>query len=148
MSSIRQSEVHLESGCLYQKMHSRPPKQTTKWRWTNYSKENSIHVLSNVDFNIELTASSLQWNIFENIVLSVIDELVPLVPFLNNKTMQSTITCPIIKSKLNPRKKLLTKLKIVKSNEIRNQIRNLNVKIKRQFHPKKQICTTQYYTWK
>ena len=38
---------------------------------------------------------------------------------------------------MNLRKKLLKKLKIVKSNEINNRIRNLNVEIKKHFHSKK-----------
>ena len=113
------------------------PLQTIKRKWTNYSKDNLINALKNTNFQIETEDVQSSWNNFEMTLLPIIDNLVPLVPFANNETLESTKITHVIKGKMNLRKKLLKKLKIVKSNEINNRIRNLNVEIKKHFHSKK-----------
>ena len=90
-----------------------------------------------MNFPIESEDVQLSWNNFETILLPIIDNLVPLVPFANNETFESTKITPIIKRKMNLRKKLLKRIKIVKKSEINTRIKNLNVKIKKKFHLKK-----------
>ena len=114
-----------------------PPEITYKRNWQNYSQEKLNDQLSKINFEIEADEVQTIWNKFESLLMPIIDEIAPLVAFVNNVTVQSTLPNETIKRKLNLRKKLLKILKINKTDTIRNRIKNLNVEIKRHFLIKK-----------
>ena len=91
--------------------------------WSKYSKETLETHLEKVNFKIDTDDPQTSWNIFENFLLPVIDEIVPLVPFLNNQTQSSLKEPKIINQKLNLRKKLLKKLKNEKTNLLRDRVK-------------------------
>ena len=69
--------------------------------------------------------------------MPIIDELVPIEPFLNNCSSKSQRPSPSIKRKLNLRKRLLKSIANNASNELRIRIKNLNLEIKNHFISKK-----------
>ena len=91
----------------------------------------------------QLTIKQVQscWNAFESELVRVVDEVAPLVEFLNN-SVKSVVTPPVIKNKLNTRKRLLSKLKRNPSNEIKDRVRALNCEIKTFYYGRtKQIVS-------
>jgi hypothetical protein len=58
-----------------------PQKILMKRDWSKYSKETLETHLEKVNFEIDTDDPQTSWNIFENFLLPVIDEIVPLVPF-------------------------------------------------------------------
>ena len=114
-----------------------PQKILMKRDWSKYSKETLETHLEKVNFKIDTDDPQTSWNIFENFLLPVIDEIVPLVPFLNNQTQSSLKEPKIINQKLNLRKKLLKKLKNEKTNLLRDRVKNLNHEIRSHFLSKK-----------
>ena len=113
------------------------PKTIMKRNWRTYSKENLITLLNEIQFNIESNSVQASWNLFENLLLPIIDKIAPLTPFENNATSSSLKEPRIIKNKMNLRKRLLRKLKLEKTNVLRDRIKNLNVEIRCHFHAKK-----------
>ena len=68
-------------------------------------------------------------NALESELVRVIDEMAPIVPFVNNSVNSEDIP-RAIKNKLNCRKKLLQKQKHRPTIEVRNKIKELNCEIK------------------
>ena len=108
-----------------------------KRSWQQYTPDKLKHALANITFEFEADQIQAYWNKFEAILLPVIDSIAPITPFTNNTTVVSTEVPEVIKRKLNLRKKLLKTLKTNKTNVIRDQIKNINVEIKRHFLIKK-----------
>ena len=103
-----------------------------KRNWRSYTKDKFLTSLWTVNFTIEADQVQSFWDSFEHLLMSVIDLLV-MVPFLNNHTLNSLKPSRTIKHKINLRKRLPKKLKTYPSNELCNCIKNLNVDDKHQF---------------
>ena len=109
------------------------PMITVRRNWQFYNKAKLLQELEKEDFNCNANSVQEFWNNFENKLVTIADRLVPLETFTNNATVKSQIPPPFIKNKINVRKRLLKSLKITKSPEIRNRIKNLNHEIKNYF---------------
>ena len=109
----------------------------TKRNWHTYSKDKLMNLLRGVDFNIEADEVQAYWNKFETTLITIIDNVAPLEPFLNNCSSSSTKPTGVIKRKINLRKRLLRLTRVNPSNELRDRIKNLNVEIKNHFLSKK-----------
>ena len=100
-----------------------PPNIVMKRSWQFYTKEKLNERISQVNFDIMADSVQDIWNKFENVILPIIDELAPYVPFIDNTTVNSIAPCKIVKRKINLRNKLLKKLKTLKTNTLRDRIK-------------------------
>ena len=75
------------------------------------------------------------WNIFENKLIKIIDSIEPIVEFKDNYSVNKP--CPIIKSKLSLRNRLLKIFKKRPTMELKKRIKNLNIEIKVHFYSQK-----------
>ncbi len=101
--------------------------------WINYSREALCKLIQQEDWTIEDDTVQGTWNLFENKLVNILDILIPMRDFTNNncKTIKSN---PVIKNKLNVRKRLLKLYKTNKSNTIKEKIKVLDKVIKTHFH--------------
>ena len=112
-------------------------KPQMKRNWHFYTKEKLLEALALVNFNFETDQVQSFWDKFESSLLPIIDNLVPMVPFINNCSSNSIKPTGAIKRKINLRKRLLKAQKNNPTNELRNRINNLNIEIRTHFHCKK-----------
>ena len=112
------------------------PDPVNKRSWLNYSKDSLNLKLSQVDWHIKADDVQAFWNIFENKLINVVDDVVPYVKFVNNLSTK-TACPPFIKNKLNKRKRLLNKYKKDKLPETKTLIKKLDKVIKDFFHKQK-----------
>ena len=110
-----------------------PPKTTLRRNWSNYTKDKLLNALAGEQFEIETAHVQDTWNIFENIIINIADQLAPLTPFKATPKLDKIIPPNVIKSKINLRKKLLNKIRTNPSNIIRDRIATLNFEIKHYF---------------
>ena len=75
--------------------------------WRRYSKDILVNKLQNVNFNLNSNNVQEAWNHFENVIINVIDDIVPIVPFVNNSVKEKL--SPTLKNLLNKKKRLLKK---------------------------------------
>ena len=106
-----------------------PPKIVKKRDWRKYTKDILLTHLSRANFDLTSNSSQSIWNHFEMSLLPIIDELVPLVDFINN-TKTKNQNNKTINSKLNLRKRLLKSNKTNPKSETNKRIRCLNHEIK------------------
>jgi hypothetical protein len=63
-------------------------RETTKYAyrrtWKQYNKERLIHMLSDVDWNIEEDTVQGFWNTFENKLINIVDTIIPMKIEANN----------------------------------------------------------------
>ena len=77
--------------------------------WRGYSKETLINKLTGVDWKIEINDVQQYWNVFESKLIKIIDDIVPLVDYVNDVIKEKTPK--LIKNKINKRNRLLKNLK-------------------------------------
>ena len=75
--------------------------------WRRYNKDILVNKLQNVNFNLNSNNVQEAWNHFENVIINVIDDIVPIVPFVNNSVKEKL--SPTLKNLLNKKKRLLKK---------------------------------------
>ena len=114
-----------------------PPEIVMRRCWKNYNKEILCDELSKLNFDTPASDPQSIWNHFEQKLLTVVDTLVPYVPFTNNASVKSLKPNSTIKSKLNLRKRLIKSARSNPSNLIRIRINNLNKEIKSHFYNQK-----------
>jgi endonuclease/exonuclease/phosphatase family metal-dependent hydrolase len=78
--------------------------------WRKYSRELFNSKLVSVNWDTEIDSVQQYWNVFEEALVSVVDEIAPMVPFVNNTVSRSQVPAPI-KNKLNKRRRLLRTIK-------------------------------------
>ena len=86
-----------------------PPRTSFRRSWLRYSPEALCAGLSLVDWSNNATDAQGAWDDFENKLIAVVDDLVPLCGFKNN--LQVKLPSNIIKRKINLRKRLLKNFK-------------------------------------
>ena len=97
-----------------------PPKITLRRDWRTYKKELLLEKLTpNIDPTIRPNNVQSAWNHFENLMINVIDEIVPLTPFVNDQIKKKS-NSPVLKNLLN-RKKRLLKSKRLNNNTLNNE---------------------------
>lgn len=102
--------------------------------WSNYSKNKLLDALASVNLDIETDTVQDTWNLFETIIIEIVDDLAPLITINTNNRSNSLVkTKTHIKRKLNLRKILLTTLKNRPTNDLRDRISKLNFKIRKHF---------------
>ena len=79
---------------------SKPPKVLMKRDWRFYTKELLLEKLSGINFVMNVNCVQQTWNLFENELLIVLDEIIPIVPYVNDSVQGSKIT-PRIKTLIN-----------------------------------------------
>ena len=70
----------------------------------NYTKELLKVKLARVDWNINIDDVQQYWNVFQNVLINIIDEMVPLVNFSGNLIKGKVPK--VIKNKINKQNRL------------------------------------------
>ena len=112
------------------------PKVTYKRDWRKYSKLALCQALSCVEWDVGADNVQECWNQFENKLINVIDILIPLTEFENNKA-KNTTPPKFVKNWLNTRQRLLKKHKQAPSKSIKDKIKSLDMKIRKFFRTQK-----------
>ena len=60
--------------------------------WRNYSKDLLNTKLAGVDWNINISDVQQYWNMFENLLINVVDEIVPMAVFEGNIYFKTRIS--------------------------------------------------------
>ena len=115
-----------------------PSIPTLKRDWRTYTKELLCAKLAAVNWSIEIDSVQANWNKLENMLINIIDEIVPMRGFVNN-TVKNNPPPPHIRNKLNVRKRLLKKQRTLPSIELKKRIKNLNAEIRSHFHSQKKL---------
>ena len=84
------------------------PKITLRRDWRFYDVNVLRNRLSSLEFVLDLNCVQQTWNLFENELLKVVDEIVPIVEFANDIVLGSQHT-PKLNTLLNKKKRLLKK---------------------------------------
>ena len=109
---------------------------TLKRDWRNYSIKLLCERLSNEDWSVDNDCVQEYWNCFENKLIRIVDDIVPLVSFKNNCVKNVSLP-PHIRNKLNRRKRLLKQQKNNHTIEKKLSIQTLNSEIKFYFMERK-----------
>ena len=112
------------------------PVYAYKRSWVNYSKGSLCTILAGVNWNIDDDSVQDYWNTFENKLINVVDGLIPITKFTNNTECNQSLP-PRIKNILNIRKRLLKKLRVDRSLDLKSKIKELDRQIKMHFHENK-----------
>ena len=84
-------------------------------------------------FELELNCVQDLWNSFENTLVTVIDEIVPMVEFTNNQVANSNNT-KLIRCKVNHRRRLLKKFRSSPNPILKQKILSINHTIKEMLY--------------
>ena len=109
---------------------------TLKRDWRMYTKNALEQKLSQCKFEMDITNVQEFWNSFENNLVSIVDEIVPIVKFTNNQATDSNDT-KYIKCKIDTRRKLLKKFKSNNSQITKQKIITINKEIKAKMYENK-----------
>ena len=101
----------------------------------DYSKEHLLGELAIVDWPLDILDVQSFWNSFESKVISIVDKIVPVTEFVNNRVLSKPP--PVIRNKINKRNRLLKRRKHNMSETLRRKIVDLNAEIKTFYFSKK-----------
>ena len=111
---------------------------TTKRRdWRAYSKEKLNVKRSLIDWSIGVDDVQEYWNVLENKLINIVDEIVPLKTFELHVVKE--ITPKFIQNKINKRNRLLKCFLHRPNIELKTRISNLNFEIRTHFFTKKRF---------
>ncbi len=96
--------------------------------WSSYNKTTLCENLALVDWHCDSAEIQSCWNNFENKILEVIDNLVPLTSFSNYITTKQTFP-KSIKSQMNLRKRLIASFRSSKSAVTKTRLSAVNKEI-------------------
>ena len=106
MSTLTDIGDHMLISCEIVASKS-PKKVIMKRDWRNYSKDKLIMKLKILSTLPRTNCVQETWNKFENILINIVDDIVPLVPFVDNSIKEKL--SPKLKNLLNQKKRLLKK---------------------------------------
>ena len=132
ISDINQIETEIGDHKLIMcDIHSLKSESKTimKRDWRHYSKHALVERLKNCNFNTSLNCVQETWNRFENIMINIVDELTPLVPFCNESIKNSSVP-KNVKNLINMKKRFLKILKTKQRPDLQIKIKALNKEIK------------------
>jgi hypothetical protein len=118
------------------KLSKNPPINCIKRDWRKYSKENLSSALSMLDWNINIENVQEYWNVFENMLIDVVDEIVPLTDFVNN-VAKNTKPPKEVNNMLNVRKRYLKQFRSNPSQALKLKIGTLDKSIRLFFRSEK-----------
>ena len=136
VSSIEQIDPISGDHCLVtMNLDSVKPSAQFSFRrnWKFYNKISLCHELSLVDWSCNEDSVQATWNNFENKLLRVVDDLVPLSCFSDKISTKNSLP-DSVRNKINRRKRLLRRFKVEKSPIIKSQITMLNKDIKKYYY--------------
>ena len=90
-----------------------------------------------MDWSNNATDVQGAWDDFENKLIAVVDNLVPLSEFKNNS--QVKLPSNVIKRKINLRKRLLKNFRRTPNLDLKSRIKSLNVEIKKYFYSERRL---------
>ena len=90
--------------------------------------------MSRIEFDLDIKDVQNLWNEIENKLVEVADLVAPLRITTGNNTKESLNIPPIIKRKMNQRKKLIARLRLNPDPNLKQRLGNLNVEIKNHFY--------------
>ena len=105
--------------------------------WKVYSKEKLCYELSRVEWNINAETVQDVWNLFEEKIIKVVDKVAPMIKC--TEQMSFDMKCPVIRSKINCRNRLLCNFKRNPSTELKSRIKSLNSEIRIHFFSKRKL---------
>ena len=112
------------------------PVESYKRDWRNYSKLALCQALDSVEWDVCADGVQDCWNIFENKLINVIDNLIPMTKF--EKTKAKNTTPPKkVKNWLNARQRLLKLYKLRPDHSIKSKIKSLDSDIRSFFRKQK-----------
>ena len=103
--------------------------------WRGYSAERLNAKLSTTTWESDIDQVQHFWNALERSLIVIVDELAPMVPFINN-SVRNNVEPPTIRNKLNIRRRLLRAIKHNPNDETRMRIKILNIEIKSYYYGK------------
>jgi hypothetical protein len=106
--------------------------------WRSYTANKLNNKLKSTVWENDIDSVQHYWNSLERKLVEIVDELAPMVSFVN-KSVCAQYLPVAIKNKLNIRKRLLKTIKRVPSEALRSRIKNLNIKIKNYYHGKTKL---------
>ena len=109
-----------------------PPSFCYRRNWSSYDRSTLCENLALVDWHCDYDDVQSYWNNFENKLLAVIDNLVPLTSFSNHITTKQTLPASI-KSKINLRKRLIASFRSSKCAVTKTRLSVVNKEIKSYF---------------
>ncbi len=110
-----------------------PATFTYRRNWKFYNKSLLCQKLREVDWNCSADSVQSCWNDFENKLLKVIDDLVPITEFSDKTVIKKTLP-DAIKTKLNRRKRLIKRNRVLRCPIVKCQINEMNRDIKKYYH--------------
>ena len=105
------------------------PPPLIKRDWRKYSKDLLENKLSQHSFDCDINSVQELWNYFENKLVTIVDEIVPYVPFTNNYVTASS-TPKYLNAKVIKRRLLLKRFKRTNCPSLKQKINVLNYEIK------------------
>ena len=109
---------------------------TWKRDWRFYSKEALCEKMSIINWNINVTDVQHFWNLFECLLVGIVDSIVPYTKFCNNEVIQHN-PHPKIKTLQNARKNLLKKFKSRPTEFLKHKIKQFDIDIKKHYYQQK-----------
>ena len=108
-------------------------KKSIRRNWCNYSAFGCVSRFGTVDFAIDSFTVQEYWNKLENLIINLVDQIVPLTEF-NNEICSGLKPPLLIRNKINKRKRLKKKLKISPSPSVFSEIKAIDKEIKSYFY--------------
>jgi hypothetical protein len=106
--------------------------------WRSYTPEKLNQKLKSIVWENDIDSVQHYWNSIERKLVEIVDELAPMVPFVNKSVCEQYLPA-VIKNKLNIRKRLLKTIRRVPSEALRSRIKNLNIEIKNYYYGKTKL---------
>jgi hypothetical protein len=106
--------------------------------WRAYTMEKLNNKLKSTKREKDIDSVQHYWNALERSLVEIVDELAPMVPFIN-KSVCTQYLPAVIKNKLNIRKRPLRTIKRHPGEAIRSRIKNLNIEIKNYYFGKTRL---------
>ena len=119
--------------CIKTKCLKRVNELKRDWRF--YSKLLLCNKLANVQFDLTIDNVQGCWNDFENKLITVVNEKLPVRNHCNDVIIAPH--CPFVKHKLNLRKRLLKNFRKRPTLDLKLRIKNLNIEIQNYFFSQK-----------
>ena len=117
-------------------LEKEPPVESTRRDWRKYSATKLCERLGNMNWLIGIENVQEYWNVFENMLINVIDTIAPLVTFVND-VAKETKPPPHIKNAINTRQRILKNYRKHPCLEIKIKIGILDKTIRDFFKTKK-----------
>ena len=101
-------------------------------------------MLADEDWTFDADSPQGYWDILENKIINVVDQLILITAFTNNTFVKEKVPANI-KHKMNLRKRLLNRQKVKCTPMLSESIKSLNKEIRGHFNKKKEQSSEKIY---